>query len=248
MIHGRAPVSRDDAGAADHADLRDDDVRLRERRGGADVQRGEVVEVPLLALREPDGASPVEQTIAALEGGRDRRWCCRAGRRRRRPRCSALLSSGDEVSAARRSTAARCTCSRDLLPKFGIRPRFVSLEELARADRRSLPTRRSWCGSSRRSTRRCAAWTSRRSRPPAARAASSRSIDNTFASPINQQPHRARRRPGDAQRDEVPERPQRRDRRRAGRAGAADRADREGAEAARRRCSIRTPPTRSAAG
>ena len=36
-------------------------------------------------------------------------------------------------------------------------------------------------------------------------------IDNTFASPINQQPLAARHRSGDAERDEIPERPQRRD-------------------------------------
>ena len=52
----------------------------------------------------------------------------------------------------------------------------------------SSPTRRSWCGSSRRSIRPCAASISRQLPPRAGRAGVISVIDNTFASPVNQQP------------------------------------------------------------
>ena len=184
-----------------------------------DYNEGQVAEVPLLALRESDGAARSRRRSRRSKGPRPR-WCSRAARRRRRPRCWRCCRRATRSSAARRSTAARCTCSRDLLAE-------VRDPAAVRVARRAAParvdpvaTRRSWCGSSRRSTRRCAASTSRRSRA----ACRARGVHLGHRQHVRQpdQPAaaRARRRPRDAQRDEVPERPQRRDRRRARRAGA----------------------------
>ena len=89
-------------------------------------------------------------------------------------------------SAAARFTAGRCT-SRRPLPKFGIRPRFVAIEEF-RQPERCCRRRRSWSGSSRRSTRRCAASTSPRWRAACRARGVTSVVDNTFASPVNQQP------------------------------------------------------------
>ena len=83
---------------------------------------------------------------------------------------------------------ARCTCSRICCRSSAIRPRFVSLERAGAAGRRCSRTRRSWSGSSRRSIRRCAAWTSRRWRAACKARGVISVVDNTFASPINQQP------------------------------------------------------------
>ncbi len=75
-----------------------------------------------------------------------------------------------------------------MLARFGVTPRFVSLDELATPERVISAIARAWSGSSRRSTRRCAASTSARI-AEACRARGVLSvIDNTFASPINQQP------------------------------------------------------------
>ena len=59
---------------------------FRERRGGARVQRGEVVEVPVFALRESDGRRRSSRRLPRSKGPKPRS-CFRAGRRRRRRRC-----------------------------------------------------------------------------------------------------------------------------------------------------------------
>ena len=126
--------------------------------------------------------------------------------------CSAAIYGGtlhlleDLLTQVRR--AARGSC------------RSRSSREPERRDRRRG---RGSSGSSRRSTRRCAAWTS------GAIAAACRArgvlsvIDNTFASPINQQPLALGVDLVDAERHEVSERPQRRHRRRGHRPGGAGR-------------------------
>ena len=85
------------------------------------------------------------------------RWCSRAARQRRRPRSWRCFARGDEVVCSAAIYGGTLHLLADLLAKFGIRPRFVSLEELADARVASSRRRRSWCGSSRRSIRRCGA-------------------------------------------------------------------------------------------
>ena len=100
----------------------------------------------------------------------------------------ALLQRATKWCAAPPSTAERCTCSTDLSPSFGIRSRFVSLEELREPGASCSPRRRSvvWFESPINPTLRCV--------DIAAVAGACRArgvisvIDNTFASPINQQP------------------------------------------------------------
>ena len=88
----------------------------------------------------------------------------------------------------RRSTAARCTCSPTCCRSSASGRGSCRSSELAQHPERALGQRPGWSGSSRRSTRRCAASTSRRV-AAACRARGVLSvIDNTFASPINQQP------------------------------------------------------------
>ena len=183
------------------------------------VQRGQVDEVPLLALRQPDG------------GGR--RADDRRARRRRGGAAAVERAGGDDdraagaaarratrSSAARRSTAARCTCSRDLLAKFGITARFVVARGAGAAGGADLPsaTRLVWFESPINPTLRCVDIAAvARGLPRARRHLGHR---QHVREPDQPAAARARRRSRDAQRDEVPQRPQRRDRRRAGRAVA----------------------------
>ena len=100
-----------------------------------------------------------------------------------------LLQSGDEVICSSAIYGGTLHLLGDLLPRLGIRDAVRLRSRRWPIDRRCDPSgRRSWCGSSRRSTRRCAASTSRRLRRRAAPAACSSVIDNTFASPVNQAP------------------------------------------------------------
>ena len=71
----------------------------------------------------------------------------------------AAASRATRSSAARPSTAARFTCIEDLLARVRHHGRFVSLDELADPATRDRAEARRWCGSNRRSTRRCAAST-----------------------------------------------------------------------------------------
>ena len=186
IIHGSTGVNRD-AEPLTTPDLRDDDLRLRERRGGPGVQRREVEEVPLLALRQPDDpggrADDRDESKAP-----SRRCCSRAGMA---ATSTALLGAAE---VGRRGGLQRRDLRRDAAPAGR------SLSALRHHDRGSRRSRscarpsacsaigRRCCGSSRRSTRRCAASTSRRLPPRAAPRSVISIIDNTFASPINQQP------------------------------------------------------------
>ena len=131
----------------------------------------------------------------------------------------ALLASGDEVVCSAAIYGGTLHLLADLLPKFGIRSRFVSLEELARPE--AIISERDEAGLVRVADQSDAALRGHRGgggRLPGAR----RDLGHRqhVREPDQPAADRARRRPGDAQRDEVPQRAQRRDRRRAGRAGA----------------------------
>ena len=159
----------------------------------------------------------------------------------------ALCSAGDEVVCSSAIYGGTLHLLADLLPKFGIRAAVRLARGAVEAGARDLRRDAGSSGSSRRSTRRCAASTSRRSRRACRARGVTSVIDNTFASPINQQPialgvdlvmHSATKYLNGH--SDVT-------------AGALagprrlDRADLEGAQAARRRSSTRMPRTRSAA-
>ena len=100
----------------------------------------------------------------------------------------ALLAAGDEVVCSAAIYGGTLHLIADLLPKFGIRPRFVSIDELRQpgVDPVADDTKLVWFESPINPTLRCV--------DIAAVAAACRArgvisvIDNTFASPINQQP------------------------------------------------------------
>ena len=140
--------------AVDDADLRDGDVRLRERAGSRRLQRGPVLEVPVFALRQSDGrerraqaggARPGRSGAAVLVGhGRDRDDPDGARERRRRGR----LQRGD----LRRDPAPAERCAEPVR----VVARFVSLEELARPEASSATrTRMLWFESPINPTLRC---------------------------------------------------------------------------------------------
>ncbi len=99
----------------------------------------------------------------------------------------ALLRSGDEVICSAAIYGGTLHLLGDLLSKFGIRPRFVSLEELARpAALIADATKMVWFESPINPTLRCV---DIRAVADVCRARGVVSVvDNTFASPINQQP------------------------------------------------------------
>jgi cystathionine beta-lyase/cystathionine gamma-synthase len=95
--------------------------------------------------------------------------------------------AGDEVVCSAAIYGGTLHLLNDVLVKFGVRPRFVSLEELAEPERAITDaTRLLWFESPINPTLRCV---DVRRIADACRAAGILSvIDNTFASPINQQP------------------------------------------------------------
>jgi cystathionine beta-lyase/cystathionine gamma-synthase len=128
----------------------------------------------------------VERTIAALEGA-ESALVLSSGQAATTTALLALLAAGDEVICSSAIYGGTLHLLNDLLPKFGIRPRFASLEELANIDRvLSDGTKLVWFESPINPTLRCV--------DVAAIAAACRArgvisvIDNTFASPINQHP------------------------------------------------------------
>ena len=184
------------------------------------VQRGPVGEVSSTRATATRRSSAVEQKLAALDGaeaallfsiGQAATATTLLAHRRRR---------ATRWSAARRSTAARCTCCTICWRGSASRRGSSSLEELAAPER--LIGERDAAGLVRVADQPDAALRRHRARspPPAAPRGVISVIDNTFASPINQQPLALGVDLVDAERDEVSERPQRRHRRRAGRAGA----------------------------
>jgi cystathionine beta-lyase/cystathionine gamma-synthase len=128
----------------------------------------------------------VEQTLAALEGA-ERALVMSSGQAATTTALLALLASGDEIVCSAAIYGGTLHLIADLLSKFGIRARFVSTEDLRRAETVITPaTKLLWFESPINPTLRCV--------DIAAVAQACRAkeiisvIDNTFASPINQQP------------------------------------------------------------
>jgi cystathionine beta-lyase/cystathionine gamma-synthase len=99
----------------------------------------------------------------------------------------ALLASGDEVVCSSAIYGGTLHLIADLLPKFGIRSRFASLEELREPEKViSADTKLLWFESPINPTLRCVDVAA------VANACRTRGVisvvDNTFASPVNQQP------------------------------------------------------------
>jgi len=128
----------------------------------------------------------VEQKIAALEGA-ERALVLSSGQAATTSVLLTLLAAGDEVVCSSAIYGGTLHLIGDLLPKFGIRPRFVSIEELQQPGTLfSASTKLAWFESPINPTLRCV--------DIAAVAAACRArgvvsvVDNTFASPVNQQP------------------------------------------------------------
>src|SRR4051812_8321348 len=128
----------------------------------------------------------VEQKIARLEGA-ESALVLSSGQAATTTALLALLRAGDEVVCSAAIYGGTLHLLGDLLAKFGIRPRVVSIEELARPESIFSPaTKLVWFESPVNPTLRCI--------DVAAVAAACRArqvisvLDNTFASPINQQP------------------------------------------------------------
>jgi cystathionine beta-lyase/cystathionine gamma-synthase len=129
---------------------------------------------------------PVEQKIAALEGA-EAALVLSSGQAATTTALMALVSAGDEVVCSAAVYGGTLHLLADLLSKFGIRSRFVSLEQLARPETMiSKETKLVWFESPINPTMRCV--------DIAAVAAACKArgvisvVDSTFASPINQQP------------------------------------------------------------
>jgi cystathionine beta-lyase/cystathionine gamma-synthase len=128
----------------------------------------------------------VEETLARLEGA-DSALLFASGMAATSTALLALLQSGDEVVCSAAIYGGTLHLLDDLFPRYGIRPRFVSIEDLqdpARVigDR----TKVVWFESPINPTLRCVDIAAAAS---ACRARGIISIvDNTFASPLNQQP------------------------------------------------------------
>ena len=128
----------------------------------------------------------VERKIATLEGT-DAALLFSSGQAATTTALLTLLSGGDEVVCSGAGYGGTVHLLSDLLPKFGIVTRFVSLEELSQPENVISPgTRLVWFESPINPTLRCVdiAAVTRACRARGVMSA----IDNTFASPINQQP------------------------------------------------------------
>jgi cystathionine beta-lyase/cystathionine gamma-synthase len=128
----------------------------------------------------------VEKTLAAIEGG-ETALVLSSGQSATTTALLGLLRSGDEVICSSAIYGGTLHLLTDLLPKFGLRPRFASLEELASIDRLlSDATKLVWFESPINPTLRCVD-IARIAEACRARGVIS-VIDNTFASPVNQRP------------------------------------------------------------
>ena len=128
----------------------------------------------------------VERTIATLERT-EMALVFSSGQAATTTALLALCRAGDEIVCSSASYGGTFHLIADLLPKFGVSARFVSLEELARPESiLSASTRVVWFESPINPTLRCVDIATVAA---ACRARGVTSIvDNTFASPINQQP------------------------------------------------------------
>ena len=130
--------------------------------------------------------TPVEKKIATLEGA-DAALVLSSGQAATTTALMALTASGDEIVCSSAIYGGTLHLLADLLPKFGLKPRFVSLDELARPETIfSDSTKLVWFESPINPTLRCVDVAA------VASACKARGVisvlDNTFASPINQQP------------------------------------------------------------
>ena len=128
----------------------------------------------------------VERTIAALEGG-EVSLVLSSGQAATTTALIGLLKAGDEVVCSSAIYGGTLHLLADLLPKFGIKSRFASIEELRQPESViSDSTKLLWFESPINPTLRCVDVAA------IARACRSRrvisAIDNTFASPVNQLP------------------------------------------------------------
>jgi cystathionine beta-lyase/cystathionine gamma-synthase len=128
----------------------------------------------------------VEEKIAILEGA-DSALVLSSGQAATVTALMALAKSGDEIVCSSAIYGGTLHLLADLMPKFGLRTRFVSLDELAQPETLfSDQTTIVWFESPINPTLRCV------DVQAIARACRDRQvisiIDNTFASPINQQP------------------------------------------------------------
>jgi cystathionine beta-lyase/cystathionine gamma-synthase len=128
----------------------------------------------------------VEEKVARLEGA-ELALLVSSGQAATTTALMALLGAGDEIVCSGAIYGGTLHLLTDLLAKFGVRPRFVSVEELATPDRvLTDATKLLWFESPVNPTLRCVDIAA------VARACQPRNvisvIDNTFASPINQQP------------------------------------------------------------
>jgi cystathionine beta-lyase/cystathionine gamma-synthase len=128
----------------------------------------------------------VEHKIAALEGA-EAALVLSSGQAATTTALLALVQAGDEIVCSAAVYGGTFHLIADLLPKFGVTARFVSLEELRRLETIiSDRTKLVWFESPINPTLRCVDIAT------VARACRTRGVvsvmDNTFASPINQQP------------------------------------------------------------
>ena len=128
----------------------------------------------------------VEAKIAGLEGAASA-LVFSSGQAATTTALLALLAAGDEIVCSGAIYGGTLHLISDVLPKFGIRPRFVSIDELRQPESIVSPaTKMVWFESPINPTLRCV--------DIAAVAAACRArgvtsvVDNTFASPINQRP------------------------------------------------------------
>ena len=128
----------------------------------------------------------VEQALAALDSA-EAAVLFSSGMAATATTLMALLKAGDEVVCASAIYGGTLHLLTDLLANFGVTPRFVSLDELARPEGLIRDrTKIVWFESPTNPTLQCI---DIRTVASACRAAGAVSVfDNTFASPINQQP------------------------------------------------------------
>jgi cystathionine beta-lyase/cystathionine gamma-synthase len=128
----------------------------------------------------------VEEKLAKLEGA-DTAMLLSSGQAATATALLGLLKSSDEVVCSSAIYGGTLHLLNDLLPRFGIRPRFVSIDALRQPDGViSAGTRLLWFESPINPTLRCVDIAA------VANACRARGVisvvDNTFASPVNQQP------------------------------------------------------------
>jgi len=130
--------------------------------------------------------TPVEEKIAALEGT-EAALVLSSGQAATTTALMGLAAAGDEIVCSSAIYGGTLHLLADLLTKFGVKPRFVSLQQLAQPESLISPaTKLVWFESPINPTLRCVDIAA------VARACTARGVisvvDNTFASPINQQP------------------------------------------------------------